>query len=190
MKEYHEELSEINTLLKNQNKEYEMMASTDSLTGLYNRNKFSELYLSSYKSMLQRHNSMSMIMLDIDFFKKVNDTYGHNCGDKVLIEVSRTVLKALRSIDIVSRWGGEEFLILLPTTDLDNASYLAEKIRLNIQKLKIDVVGNVTASLGVAEVREGDEMRDVIDIADNALYLAKKSGRNCVKTEKDLNFQM
>jgi len=186
MKEYHEELNEINTILEHKNKEYEAMASTDSLTGLYNRKKFTELYKSSYKTMTQRNNNMSMIMLDIDFFKKVNDTHGHNSGDNVLIQVSHAILKALRDTDIVSRWGGEEFLVLLPATDLDNAAYLAEKIRSNIQELKIDRVGHITASLGVSQVNKGDKMDDIIDRVDKALYLAKNSGRNSVKTEKDL----
>ena len=186
MKEYHEELHEINSMLENQNKEYEMMASTDSLTGLYNRYKFSELYLTSYKTMAQRHNDMSMILLDIDFFKKVNDIYGHNCGDSVLVQVAHTLLKTLRNIDIVCRWGGEEFLILLPTASLANASILAQKLRENIENLELDRVGSITISLGVAQVNEGEEMQTTIDRADKALYLAKNSGRNCVKTQDDL----
>ena len=186
MKEYQKELSEINTILEHKNKEYETMASTDSLTGLYNRRKFSELYLSSYKAMTQRHNEMSIIMLDIDFFKKVNDTYGHNAGDKVLIQISHVLLKTLRNIDIVCRWGGEEFIILLPTADIKNATLLAEKLRGYIQDLEIDLVGKVSSSFGVSQIREGEEMNISIARADKALYLAKDSGRNCVKTELDL----
>ena len=186
MKEYQNELTEINTMLKNQNVEYETMASTDSLTGLYNRNKFSQLYLSSYKAMIQRHNEMSIILLDIDFFKKVNDTYGHNAGDQVLIQISHALLKTLRNIDIVCRWGGEEFIVLLPTASIQNAITLAEKIRTYIEKLEIDIVGYISASFGVSQIREGEDMTDVISRADKALYLAKNSGRNCVKTELDL----
>ncbi len=185
MKEYHEELSEINNILENKNKEYETLASTDSLTGLYNRYKFSELYLSAYTAMTQRHNDMSIILLDIDFFKKVNDTHGHNIGDQVLIQISHALLKTLRNIDIVCRWGGEEFIVLLPTASLAKASVLAEKLRTYISELEIDVVGKVTASFGVSKVVEGDEMEDAIGRADEALYLAKHSGRNCVKTESD-----
>lgn len=186
MKEYQSELSEINNMLENKNKEYEMMASTDSLTGLYNRHKFSELYLSSYTSMTQRGGSMSLVMLDIDFFKKVNDTYGHGMGDKVLVQVSHLLLRTLRNIDIVCRWGGEEFILLLPTASLSNAVSLSEKLRENMHTLDIDNVGDLSASFGVSEVREGDEMQEVIDRADKALYLAKYSGRDCVKTELDL----
>lgn len=186
MKEYQSELSEINNMLENKNKEYEVMASTDSLTGLYNRHKFSELYLSSYTSMTQRSGSMSLVMLDIDFFKKVNDTFGHGVGDKVLVQVSHLLLRTLRNIDIVCRWGGEEFILLLPTASLKHAISLAEKIRENMHTLDIDNVGDLSASFGVSEVKEGEEMQEVVNRADKALYLAKNSGRDCVKTELDL----
>lgn len=186
MKEYQDELSEINALLKNQNKEYEKIASTDTLTGLYNRYKFSELFMSSFVSMSQRDNDMSLIILDVDNFKQVNDTYGHNIGDKTLVQISHALLKTLRNIDIVCRWGGEEFVVLLPTASLDNAVYLAEKIRVYIEQLDIDVVKHVTASFGVAQVLQTDEMQDVISRADKALYLAKESGKNCVKTQEDM----
>ena len=186
VKKYQAELSEINNILENKNKKYETMASTDPLTGLYNRFKFSELYLSSYTAMVQRHNDMSMVLLDIDFFKRVNDTYGHNIGDQVLIQISHALLKTLRSIDIVCRWGGEEFIVLLPTASLENATILAEKLRANIEELEIDVAGKVTASFGVSQVAEGDMMQDAIERADKALYLAKNSGRNCIKTELDI----
>ncbi len=186
MKEHQEELSEINALLQDQNKEYETIASKDSLTGLYNRRKFSNLYLSSFLAFKQRHNEMSLIMLDIDYFKKVNDICGHNVGDKVLVKVAHTVLKTLRNIDIVCRWGGEEFIALLPTASLENATILAEKIRANIEELEIDLVGHISASFGVAQVSENDEMQALINRADKALYLAKESGRNCVKTQNDI----
>jgi len=185
MKEYQSELSEINNMLENKNREYEVMASTDSLTGLYNRHKFSELYLSSYTSMIQRNAKMSLIIVDIDFFKKVNDTYGHNVGDKVLIQVAHSLIRTLRHIDIVCRWGGEEFVVLLPTATLENATLLSQKLRENMHHLDIDKIDAISASFGVSEVKEGDSMQDVIDRADKALYLAKDSGRDCVKTELD-----
>lgn len=186
MREYQDELSDMNTMLEDKNKEYEKKASIDSLTGLYNRYKFTELYNSSYTSMIQRHNDMSLILLDIDFFKKVNDNFGHNIGDQVLIKVAHSLLKTLRNIDIVCRWGGEEFIVLLPTAALEIATDLAEKLRQNISEVEIELVGHVNASFGVSQVREGETMEAVIDRADKALYLAKKSGRNCVKTENDL----
>jgi len=174
MKEYQEELSEINHILRNKNRKYETMASTDSLTGLYNRYKFSELYLSAYRTMTQRHDNMSIILLDIDFFKRVNDTYGHNIGDQALIQISHSLLKTLRSIDIVCRWGGEEFIVLLPSVNLEDASVLAEKLRAYIENLDIDIVGRLTVSLGVSRVVEGDEMQDAIDRADKAPYYCSR----------------
>ena len=186
MKEYQAELSEINNMLESKNKEYEVMASTDSLTGLYNRHKFTELYLSSYTSMIQRNNEMSLILLDIDFFKQVNDTYGHGVGDKVLVQIAHALLRTLRNIDIVCRWGGEEFLVLLPTASIENAKNLAQKLKEHIETLDIDIAGSVTASFGVSCVKEGESMQEVVDRADRALYLAKNFGRNCVKTELDL----
>ncbi len=185
MKEHQEKLSEINNILEDKNKKYEVMASTDPLTGLYNRYRFSEFYQSSYVAMQQRHNDLSLVLLDIDFFKRINDTYGHNIGDQVLIQVTHVLLRTLRNIDIVCRWGGEEFIVLLPAASLASASIIAEKLRISIETLEIDMVGSVTASFGVSQVLKGDEMRDAIDRADKALYLAKNSGRNCVKTELD-----
>jgi diguanylate cyclase (GGDEF)-like protein len=185
MKKYQEELNEINNMLEDKNNEYKIMASTDPLTGLYNRYKFSELFDSSYISMQQSHNDLSIILLDIDFFKHINDTYGHNMGDQVLIQVTHVLLKSLRNIDIVCRWGGEEFIVLLPSASLANAFVIAEKLRISIETMKIDTASSVTASFGVSQVLEGDDMRDTIYRADKALYLAKHSGRNCVKTEFD-----
>lgn len=183
MKEYQDNLKEINRKLQSKNIEYENLASIDALTGLYNRYKFSQLYLSSYESMVQRHNKMSIVLLDIDHFKQVNDTYGHNVGDKTLVEVSQALLRVVRGVDVVCRWGGEEFIILLPTATLKEAISIAKKLQKSVSKVKIEEVGSITASFGVSEVREGEEMKDSINRADKALYAAKKSGRNCVKSE-------
>lgn len=186
MKEYQEELSEINSILQEENREYKTMASTDDLTGLYNRRKFSDLYQSSFLAFKQRDSEMSLIILDIDYFKKVNDICGHSAGDRVLVKVANTLRKSFRNIDIVCRWGGEEFIVLLPTASLENAAIVAEKTRAYIQELEIDIVGHISASFGVAQVSEDDEMQAVINRADKALYLAKESGRNCVKTQNDI----
>jgi len=183
MREHQEELREINSILKTQNREYELLASTDPLTGLYNRYKFIQLYNSSHKTMCQRKGSMSLIILDIDYFKKVNDVYGHNAGDKALIKIAQLLLTNTREIDMVCRWGGEEFVVLLPTVTLTNALVIAEKLRSEIENTKIDGVGTVTSSFGVAEVDDSSTIDEVIDSADKALYQAKVSGRNCVRPE-------
>ncbi len=181
IKEHHEELTQINASLLNKSKKYEEMASTDSLTGLYNRGKFLELYISSYRTMQERGNSMSSILVDIDYFKKVNDTYGHNVGDEVLVLIAHELQKTLRNIDIVCRWRGEEFVVLLPATDVENAAALAEKLRAHIESLVLQKVERVTASFGVTKIYADDDIKSVVERADIALYEAKKSGRNMVK---------
>ncbi|MDP2894837.1 MAG: diguanylate cyclase [Sulfurimonas sp.] len=181
IKEHHEELTQINASLLNKSKKYEEMASTDSLTGLYNRGKFLEVYLSSYKTMQERGNNMSFILVDIDYFKKVNDTYGHNVGDEVLVLIAHELQKTLRNIDIVCRWGGEEFVVLLPATEVENAAALAEKLRAHIESLVLQKVERVTASFGVTKIYVEDDIKSVVERADKALYDAKKSGRNMVK---------
>lgn len=185
MKKHERELNNINKELENKTKEYECQASTDALTGLYNRYKFAELYNPSYQTMVQRDAKMSLIMLDIDHFKQVNDTYGHNVGDSVIVQVAHALLKNLRNIDIVCRWGGEEFIALLPTATLENAYILAEKIRLFIESLEIDLVGHISASFGVSEVKIGKSLEENIAHVDEALYLAKERGRNRVEMYYD-----
>ncbi|WP_304544349.1 diguanylate cyclase [Sulfurimonas microaerophilic] len=180
MKEHQEELQEINSILKAQNQEYELLASIDPLTKLYNRYKFKQLFNSSLETMLQRAGVMSLVLLDIDFFKKVNDQYGHNVGDDVLRKISELLKNETREVDIVCRWGGEEFIILFPTVDLEQACSIAEKIRGKIEQLQIDVVGQVTASFGIAEVSQKVFLEDVVAKADDALYKAKSAGRNKV----------
>lgn len=158
------------------------MAVTDSLTGLYNRYKFSELFISEYTTMAKRDNSMSIIMIDIDHFKLINDNHGHNMGDKVLVQISNILLKYLRNVDIIARWGGEEFIALLPTATVENGVKLAEKIREAIKSYEMPNGLKVTASFGVTQVIKGDSMESAIGRADEALYEAKNSGRNQVKS--------
>jgi diguanylate cyclase (GGDEF)-like protein len=161
--------------------EYEKRASTDFLTGLYNRAKFSELYGNAYINMLARDNGLSLILLDIDHFKKVNDAYGHNVGDTVLVAIAETLMQTLRNIDIICRWGGEEFIVLLPTASLDQAGIIAEKIRKAILELSFEFGERVSVSLGVCEVQRGESMEAAIQRADTALYEAKNRGRNRVE---------
>lgn len=181
MREHQEELREINTMLKNKNKEYEVLASTDPLTGLYNRYKFEQLFLSSMQLIQQRKAKASLILLDIDHFKNINDTYGHNAGDSVLQQLSALLLENVRDVDIVCRWGGEEFLILLPTVDKQKAFHIAQKLRIKIQNHSFEKVDNITASFGVAEIEYDNSLKDAVSIVDAALYKAKNDGRNCVR---------
>lgn len=181
MKEYSNELSQINELLNKKTKKYEQMASIDQLTGLYNRYKFTELFVSLYATMVKRENDMSLIMLDIDHFKNINDTYGHNIGDKVLIEISKILKKNSRKVDIIGRWGGEEFVILIPTANIEDTEKIANNIRLAIKESNIIEDVQVTASFGVTQIKLGDTLEIAVNRADEALYEAKDSGRDNIK---------
>lgn len=122
-------------------------------------------------------------MFDLDHFKKVNDHFGHAAGDMVLKKVADTVKGRIRKTDCFVRWGGEEFIILLPETSLSDAVDLAEEIRKHISMMSLPEVGHVTASFGVTEYRDTDTIDTVLLRVDNMLYEAKGAGRNCVKSE-------
>ncbi len=167
-------------------------ASTDPLTGLQNRRSVDEKASELLRQFEEKGSPFSAIMIDIDHFKKFNDTYGHHAGDDVLRVLSATLRDFLKGMDLPARYGGEEFLVLLPATMLDDTYVVAEKLRKLIARNELKVIktqeniGRVTVSAGIAEVRSGDTVESVIDRADRALYLAKGSGRNNVKSERDL----
>ena len=152
----------------------------DTLTGVYNRSKFN----STLECEIQKHNRnqvpFCLAIIDFDFFKKVNDTYGHLVGDQVLIEISVLISKSIRSTDIFARWGGEEFSLLMYNTSINGATHLLEKLRKNIENYPLDKVGHVTCSFGVSEYKKNETQTDLIRRCDEALYLAKQSGRNNV----------
>ncbi len=155
-------------------------ANTDALTGLYNRRFIYEAFKQT-KAISDRYQvPFSVIFLDLDYFKLINDLYGHDTGDRILIEVAKVLKKNLRKSDLAGRWGGEEFLILLPHTNLSSALRVAEKIREEIKNLKVPPVEGITASFGVAEYKEGESVEEIIKRADLALYKAKDEGRNCI----------
>jgi len=180
-KEHQKELDAMNTELVNKNIKYKEMASRDPLSNLYNRHKFLKLFQSSHTTMVERENDMSLIIADIDYFKKINDTFGHNTGDLVIVKISKLLVENLREIDMVCRWGGEEFVILLPAVNIDNAALVAEKLRSAIEELEIENIGRVTASFGVSNVEWNDNIQSVVNRADTALYSAKAAGRNRVE---------
>lgn len=159
----------------------EKLASTDKLTGIYNRHKFEELLETELKRIDRYKNQLSLIMFDIDYFKKVNDNYGHDIGDNILVTISDLVKKNIRNTDIFSRWGGEEFLILCPETSTQEAEILAEKLRYEIERFSFDKVNQITASFGVTTYRDNDNRDLFIKRVDDSLYMAKKEGRNIVK---------
>ena len=181
MRNRHNKLEEVNRALNEKAMQYEMMSVTDRLTGIYNRGKF-EVELSNEIQRVNRYDSepFSLIFFDIDNFKKINDTYGHSVGDLVLIKIVSLLHNALRTTDVFARWGGEEFVIIMPHTALSNAVEAAEKLRQVIEKEDIKEVGHVTCSFGVTEFLKEDDIQSLIIRADNAMYKAKKEGKNRV----------
>jgi diguanylate cyclase (GGDEF)-like protein len=167
--------------LKNQ--ELERLAIHDRLTGLYNRRKLDESLDQEIERAARYNRPLSVIMLDLDHFKKVNDTCGHPAGDAVLVEAAVRLKKALRANDTVGRWGGEEFLIFCPETALTAAVGLAERLRQTFADQDFPEAGCLTASFGVAAYRSEDLPNKLLSRADNALYRAKNNGRNRVEQE-------
>ena len=161
------------------------LATTDGLTELYNHRYFQEQMLMMVENAKRYDREFSLIILDIDFFKKFNDTFGHQAGDAVLRQVAHTLKKNVRATDIVCRYGGEEMSIILPNTPKDEASSTAQKIcervANNKYKLSNDKEGHVTISLGVATYpHDGSTPSEIIEAADKRLYSAKNNGRNRV----------
>ncbi|MGB5867808.1 MAG: transporter substrate-binding domain-containing protein [Arcobacteraceae bacterium] len=156
------------------------LAITDKLTSLYNRNKLDDALDSEFHRTIRYKTPFGVILLDIDFFKKVNDTYGHQVGDKVLIEISNIIKLHSRESDVVGRWGGEEFLIICPHTNIEGLKTIAEKIRKEIEDFKFVENIHKTASFGVSEYKKNDQIKDILSRADKALYIAKNDGRNRV----------
>ena len=173
------ELYKKNLELKSKNKELEILSTTDRLTGLLNRRKMERELNKELKRAKRYNQAFSLILIDIDFFKKVNDTLGHQAGDSVLIELSMLMKETLRSTDFIARWGGEEFLVLCPNTNLKDAAYLGERLRDAVEKHKFSIGRKTTISLGVAEYK-GQSLDDLINEADKKLYAAKEQGRNKV----------
>ncbi len=176
------EKERLTNLIKERTKELELLATTDMLTEIYNRRKMYEILEHEYTRAKRYGTDLSVIMFDIDYFKKINDTHGHDVGDYVLKTVAKTVKKVIREVDYFGRWGGEEFLIILPQTNLDGAFKAAEKIREVVENIGFGKIGKITASFGVSTyIKELDNSPDeLIKSADIALYDAKRKGRNRV----------
>ncbi len=160
-------------------------ATTDDLTGAYNRRQFGEVIKYEIHRAVRYADTLSLIMFDLDHFKRINDTYGHNAGDEVLKTVADIVKDNIRVTDTFARVGGEEFTVLAPATGLEGAKVVADKLRKSIESHAFETVGTVTASLGVAEFERDEAIDALIKRADNALYEAKKHGRNRVVIAED-----
>lgn len=178
-------LLEAHFTINKQLKMLERQARTDSLTGCYNKRMFNSMLAKEIKRCERHLRVFSLIVFDIDDFKKVNDSFGHLAGDSVLMELASLVSDSIRQSDALIRWGGEEFFVLLPETMLDGAALLAEKQRLRICEHDFEKVGKLTCSFGVAQWFSGMEEDTVIGNADSALYCAKNSDKNAVSIFMD-----
>ena len=169
-----------NQSLRAANEELQRLATTDALTGVWNRRHFEQVVAAEIQRAWRYGESLSLLLFDIDHFKAINDTHGHLVGDQVLIGLSHRVRDHLRGVDILARWGGEEFVVMLPHCDGTLAQHLAEKLRALIAAEPFLGVGQVTSSFGVAEFRPPESADAWLDRADDALYQAKAAGRNRV----------
>lgn len=158
------------------------LVQTDYLTKIYNRTYFDEQLELACKKYRRYGDSFSIILLDIDHFKDINDTFGHAQGDKILVSLAKLLQTSLRNVDILSRWGGEEFIILLHHTTIEQATEIAEKLRRQIERSSFSIPSKVTCSFGVTQVFLEDTIASCFMRVDKALYEAKNSGRNKVST--------
>ncbi|BBI99817.1 hypothetical protein FGKAn22_15100 [Ferrigenium kumadai] len=162
--------------------ELERQATTDTLTGALNRLKFNAILGQEIKRSQRYHTPLSLIMYDIDHFKRVNDTYGHQVGDSVLVQLTSLVAPRIRETDSLARWGGEEFMVVVPHLNSSEAAKLAEKLRERVETTAFTGVGRLSCSFGVAQFAPDDTADTLTGRADQALYLAKAGGRNRVVT--------
>ncbi|MEY4590876.1 MAG: hypothetical protein RL497_2952 [Pseudomonadota bacterium] len=179
---YQKELIAINKLLSTQSRHFEDMAKTDALTGLSNRVAMREVLYDGLSKWKEQKIAFSMILIDLDHFKQINDTYGHAMGDEILKAIADLLKSSIRKTDFLARWGGEEFVLLCGQTNLAEAILAAESLRKKLCATAIVKDLIVTASFGVASL-DGSDLDQLFKSADKALYQAKNNGRNCVRSE-------
>ena len=173
-----------NNILKKLQKSIQLEAHTDVLTGLYNRRYMHEKIDKLIQKTQLSTKPCSILLCDLDHFKSINDNYGHPCGDQVLIETASRMKSCLRSNDVAARWGGEEFMIILPDTKQDAAFLVAEKLRNKLCEEEICCSKNslpVSMSIGMLQISTGYNLEDILNNVDDALYAAKRNGRNCTQ---------
>ncbi len=160
----------------------EKMATRDRLTGAYNRHFFAEVAANELKKAARNKTPLSLIMFDVDHFKTINDTYGHHLGDMILKKIVATVREHIRSYDAFARWGGDEFVLLLPDTPAAKARELAERLRNAVAEQNYFSAEGVSVSIGVSQIENyGDSIEAVVEKADRNMYTAKQRGRNRVE---------
>lgn len=168
--------------LRAHNRELTLISQTDALTNVSNRLKLNSVLSYEFARAKRTWHPLSVLMIDLDHFKKVNDELGHIAGDAVLKEVSQILASQVRSIDVVGRWGGEEFLIICPETDTPSAMVVAERIVNAVSQFTFTCNRSQTISIGVASLSENDTPDTLLNRADEALYIAKSDGRNCARS--------
>ena len=181
-----EEMEQETRKVKAHMEEERLRARTDPLTGLPNRAAYDEHIEQEYERWSRYRTAFAVVVADLDLFKKVNDSFGHLAGDKVLRLVAKVITKNIRVTDFVARYGGEEFVIILPSTGTAEAELAMDKLRQSLEKSPFNFHGKpvgITMSFGVTEIKEGDSLDDVFTRADEALYQAKEDGRNLVRTK-------
>jgi diguanylate cyclase (GGDEF)-like protein/hemerythrin-like metal-binding protein/PAS domain S-box-containing protein len=176
-----DQLQQTNQELQRTLVELDRLASTDKLTGAWNRRRLEEAVINEMDRLRRYDHPLSMMIIDIDLFKKVNDHHGHAVGDQVLAVLAAVVQSTHRATDSLTRWGGEEFVVLCPNTTLSTSAMLAKRLRERIAKAVFPAVKNITVSIGVAECMSGETWEQWFKRADDALYLAKACGRNQVQ---------
>jgi len=182
-RDVNDKLTRAQELLEALNQQLDFTSRTDSLTGLYNRRHMEQRIKEEYEQYQRTGSEFALVIGDIDFFKKVNDMYGHDCGDCLLTLLSEEFRKSVRAYDTVARWGGDEFLLLLPATNEENAVGLAERIIKTVEDYRYvyeNETLSVTLTLGISVIRQGDTIASIIKKADLALYHGKRAGGNCV----------
>jgi len=167
------------------NEKYKSMAIRDGLTGLYNHSFMRQMVSDAIKRSTRSKNPLSLLMIDVDLFKQINDTFGHNTGDEVLVRLTRLLNDSKRSTDYLGRWGGDELILLLADTNQVGAYNLAQKLRSLVESQTFPNGKHLTISLGASEYQDGDTPASFISRADAALYTAKRSGRNKVELHQN-----
>ena len=183
---FYNELKDKDLKLQKANEELEILSSIDKLTNIYNRRKIDSYLIEEIQRSERSGDVFSLIMIDIDYFKRVNDDFGHQVGDIVLTTVAKLIQESVREIDILGRWGGEEFLIICPFTRDEGLITEAERIRKNIEMYEFENVGNKTVSIGLSTYQKNDTPNMILKRVDMALYKAKNNGRNNVIYEKNI----
>lgn len=179
-KKKREELEKNLQALQIEKSEYEKSSKEDPLTGCLNRAGFSSILMREQESLSKNGSPVSFVIMDIDHFKHINDTYGHNVGDEVLVNLTKLIQSKIRNTDALVRWGGEEFVVLCGDTPIQNAQFLAEKLRMAIENARLISQQQVTCSFGIAEMIAGEDPKCLFERADKALYASKENGRNRV----------